>query len=182
MNEFITPEELSKILGVKVSTLKQQRYRGSSKHEFKKGDNGKILYRSPEVRVSQVGQRGMNTLSTSKPSVPRSDNKVKRNSGKGFHSASRYQFSQLKVINEQRKKMKEERLAKQRIKEETSVSREPSRINHETRDFDRPRRKFRGFGYGTEPTIEVIPAPMKREIRFKNKIQELIWRAKQESK
>jgi len=29
------------------------------------------------------------------------------------------------------------------------------------------------------PTIEVTPAPMNQEPRFKNKVQELIWRAKQ---
>ena len=122
MTEFITPKELSKITGLSVSTLKQQRYRGSSKYEYKKGNDGKISYQSPQVRCSLVKERQLNTLSTSKPDEPRSNNQPKRNSGRGFHSKSRYQFSQLKVINEQRKKMKEERLAKQRIKDESSMS------------------------------------------------------------
>ena len=33
-----------------------------------------------------------------------------------------------------------------------------------------------------EGFTEVKPAPKKQELRFKNKIQEMIWRAKQESK
>ena len=177
MNEFISPKELSKITGLSVSTLKQQRYRGSSKYEFKKGNNGKISYQSPEVRCSLVEQRELNTLSTSK--APCSANKVKLNSGKGFHSKSRYQFSQLKIINERRKKMKEERLAKQRIKDESSLSHEPLTTNHGTRDFDRPRRKFRGYGYGSEPLTEVVVPRSPKPLTFKNKIQEYIHIAKQ---
>ena len=178
MTEFITPKELSKITGLSVLTLKQQGYRGSSKYEFKKGNNGKISYRSPQVRCSLVKERELNILSTSK--APCSANKVKRNSGKGFHSKSRYQFSQLKIINERRKKMKEEWLAKQRVREESSLSHEPSRVSNLSRNKEQgSRRKFRGYGYSDEPYVEVKPAPMNHEPRFKSKVQELIWRAKQ---
>ena len=45
---------------------------------------------------------------------------------------------------------------------------------------DQPRR-FRGYGYSEPPTIEVTPAPMNQEPRFKNKIEEFIHIAKQKS-
>ena len=76
--------------------------------------------------------------------------------------------------------MKEERLAKQRVREESSMSHEPSRVNNLSRNLEQgSRRKFRGFGYGSEPYVEVKLAPKKQEPRFKSKIQEMIWRAKQ---
>ena len=77
--------------------------------------------------------------------------------------------------------MKEERLAKQRIREESSLSHEPLTTNHGTRDFDRPRRKFRGFGYSDEPLTEVSIPRSRKPLEFKNKIEEYIHIAKQKS-
>ena len=75
--------------------------------------------------------------------------------------------------------MKEERLAKQRVKEQTSMSHEPLRTNHVSRNLDQgSRRKFRGFGYSDEPLTEVSIPRSPKPLTFKNKIEEYLWRSK----
>ena len=134
------------------------------------------MYECPELRVSMDKQHESPPMST-KSRVPCSLNKVKRRSGRGFHSASRYYAygSALRLINEKRKKQKLERMARETAREEFQNERVRStRVLND----DRPRRKFRGYGYGSEPYVEVKPAPMHQEPRFKNKIEEMIWRSK----
>ena len=168
---------MSDLTGYSQETLKKQRYRGSSKYKYVK-KNGRVLYLPPEVRQKQVNQHELSTLST-EPKIrePSCLNKVKRNSGNGFHSKSRYWSagSQLKNINDARHRARLEREAKENAKE---VYQEEKIRSVRTFNDDRPRRKFRGFGYGSEPYVEVIPAPIKREPKFRNKIQEMIWRSK----
>ena len=78
--------------------------------------------------------------------------------------------------------MKEERLAKQRIKDESSMSHEPSRVSNLSRNLEQgSRRKFRGFGYGSEPLTEVSIPRSRKPLEFKNKIEEYIFQAKQKS-
>ena len=68
-----------------------------------------------------------------------------------------------------------ERMAKETAREEFQNERVRStRVLND----DQPRRKFQGYGYGSEPYVEVKPAPMNQEPRFKNKIEEMIWRSK----
>ena len=51
------------------------------------------------------------------------------------------------------------------------------------KNLNKLQRKYQFKGYmADEEFIEVTPAPMNQEPRFKNKIEEMIWRAKQESK
>ena len=78
--------------------------------------------------------------------------------------------------------MKEERLAKQRIKDESSMSHEPSRVSNLSRNREQgSRRKFRGYGYSEPPTIEVEIPRSPKPLTFKNKIEEFIHIAKQKS-
>ena len=159
-----------------LETLKKQRYRGNSPYKFIKSNTGSVLYLPLEVRQTEVNQHQLSTLST-KIHDPRSVNKVKRNSGNGFHSKSRYWSagSQLKNINDQRHKARLEKESKENAKE---VFEEERVRSTRVLNDDRPRRKFRGYGYSDEPYIEVKPAPMNQEPRFKNKIEEMIWRSK----
>ena len=128
----------------------------------------------PEVRVSMDNEHESPPMSTTKKSQSRVPS-LKKRSGRGFHSASRYWAygSQLRLINEKRKKQKLERMAKETAREEFQNERVKSTrvINN-----DRPRRKFQGFGYSDEPYIEVKPNPMHQEPRFKNKVEEYLWR------
>ena len=176
--KYLSSRGLSELTGVSLETLKKQRYRNSSKYKFTKSNTGRVLYETPEVRQTEVNQHELSTLSTEpKSREPRCLNKVKRNSGNGFHSKSRYWSagSQLKNINDQRHKLKLERMAKQNAKE---VYQEERVRSVRTLNDDRPRRKFQGYGYSKPPTIEVTPARMHQEPRFKNKIEEMIWRSK----
>ena len=166
---------MSDLTGYSQETLKKQRYRGSSKYKYVK-KNGRVFYLPLEVRQTMDNRREMSTLST-KIHEPCSSNKVKRNSGNGFHSKSRYWSagSQLRNLNDARHRARLEREAKENAKE---VYQEERVRSVRTLNDDRPRRKFRGFGYGSEPYVEVIPAPMHQEPRFKNKIEEYLWRSK----
>ena len=95
---------MSDLTGYSQETLKKQRYRGSSKYKYVK-KNGRVLYLPPEVRQKQDNHRDLSTLSTEpKSREPSCLNKVKRNSGTGFHSKSRYWSagSQLRNINDLR--------------------------------------------------------------------------------
>ena len=167
---------MSSVTGVSQETLKKQRYRNNSPFNYIK-QGSKVLYECPRPRVSMDNEHESPPMSTTKKSQSRVPS-LKKRSGRGFHSASRYWAygSQLRLINEKRKKQKLERMAKETAREEFQNERVKSTrvINN-----DRPRRKFQGFGYSEPPTIEVIPAPMKREIRFKSKIEEYIHIAKQ---
>ena len=162
-----------------LETLKKQRYRGNSPYKFTKSNTGRVLYLPLEVRQTEVNQHQLSTLST-KIHDPRAVNKVKRNSGNGFHSKSRYWSagSQLKNINDQRHKVRLEKEAKENARK---VFQEERVRSVRTLNDDPPRRKFRGFGYSEPLTIEVTPAPMNQEPRFKHKIEEFIHIAKQKS-
>ena len=165
---------MSDLTGYSQETLKKQRYRGSSKYKYVK-KNGRVFYLPLEVRQTMDNRREMSTLST-KIREPRCLNKGTRNSGTAFHSKSRYWSagSQLKNINDQRHKARLEKEAKQNAKE---VFEEERVRSTKVLNDDQPRRKFRGYGYGSEPYVEVTPAPKKQELRFKNKIEEMIWRS-----
>ena len=99
-----------------LETLKKQRYRGNSPYKFIKSNTGSVLYLPLEVRQTEVNQHQLSTLST-KIHDPRSVNKVKRNSGNGFHSKSRYWSagSQLKNINDLRHRHRLEKEAREML-------------------------------------------------------------------
>ena len=158
---------MSSVTGVSQETLKKQRYRNNSPFNYIK-QGSKVLYEPPEVRVSMDNEHECPPMSTTKKPLsrePRSANQGTRNSGNGFHSKSRYWSagSQLKNINDQRHKARLEKEAKQNAKE---VFEEERVRSTKVLNDDRPRRKFQGYGYGSEPYVEVKPAPMNQEPRL----------------
>ena len=168
---------MSEVVGVSQETLKKQRFRGNSPYKFIKSNTGRVLYETPEVRQTMDKQHELSTMSTEpKNRVPCSLNKVKRRSGRGFHSASRYYAygSQLRLINEQRKKQKLERMAKETARE---VYQEEKIRSVRTLNDDRPRR-FKGYGYSEPPTIEIEIPRSRKPLEFKNKVEEYLWRSK----
>ena len=183
---LITTKEMADLLRVKPETLQKQRQKGTSKFTYAK-INGKVLYQKPteeELRVFMVPIQKHPSRSVIKTTP------VSR-SGRGFHSKSRYKLSQLRNINERRHL---DYLKKQNkthcdnpdctycesplIREQSIIERQP-RI----RDQEPRRSRYRFYGYTeTEPTIEVIPNPPRRELVFKNKIEEMIFRVRNGNK
>ena len=179
--KYLTSREMSEVVGVSQETLKKQRFRGNSPYKFIKSNTGRVLYLPPEVRQKQDNHRDLSTLSTEpKSREPRSANQGTRNSGNGFHSKSRYWSagSQLRNINDQRHKARLEREAKENAKE---VYEEEKIRSVRTFNDDRPRKKFRGYGYGSEPFTEVEVPRTRKPLEFKNKIEEFIHIAKYKS-
>ena len=176
--KYLSSRGLSELTGVSLETLKKQRYRNSSKYKYTKSNTGRVLYETPEVRQTEVNQHKLSTLST-EPKIhePCSSNKVKRNSGNGFHSKSRYWSagSQLKNINDLRHRHRLEKEAKENARK---VFQEERVRSVRTLNDDRPRRKFQGYGYSEPPTIEVEVPRSPKPLTFKNKIEEMIWRSK----
>ena len=174
--KYLSSRQMSEVTGVSLETLKKQRFRNNSPYKFIK-EGRRVLYLAPEPRVSMDNEHESPPMSTTKKSQSRVPS-LKKRSGRGFHSGSRYWAygSQLRLINEKRKKQKLERMAKQNAKE---VFEEERVRSTKVLNDDRPRRKFQGYGYSEPPTIEVTPAPMNQEPRFKNKIEEYIHIAKQ---
>ena len=179
---LITTKEMADLLRVKPETLQKQRQKGTSKFTYAK-INGKVLYQKPteeELRVYMVPVQKDPSQSVIKKSV------VAR-SGRGFHSKSRYKLSQLRNINERRyldylKKQNKTRCdnpdctycESPLIREQSIIERQP-RI----RDQEPRRSRYRFAGYTeTEPTIEVVPNRPRREVAFKNKVEEYLWRSK----
>ena len=71
---------------------------------------------------------------------------------------------------------------KQRIKDESSMSHEPSRVSNLSRNLEQgSRRTFRGYGYSDEPLTDVSVPRSRKPLEFKNKIEEYIHIAKQKS-
>ena len=81
----------------------------------------------------------------------------------------------MKNINDLRHRHRLEKEAKENARK---VFQEERVRSVRTLNDDQPRRKFQGFGYSKPPTIEVTPAPMHQEPRFKNKVEEYLWRSK----
>ena len=108
-------------------------------------------------------------------------------SGRGFHSKSRYKLSQLRNINERRyldylKKQNKTRCDNPDCTYcESPLIHAQSITEHQPTISDKePRRsRYRFYGYTEDvPTIEVVPNRPRREVAFKNKIEEMIWRSK----
>ena len=180
---LITTKEMADLLRVKTETLQKQRQKGTSKFTYCK-INGKVLYKKPteeELRVFMVpAQKDPSGSVSKKAPVSRS--------GRGYHSKSRYKLSQLRNINERRHL---DYLKKQNKKHcgdpsceycpESSLIREAPRVERQPRIRNQePRRsRYKFYGYTESvPTIEVVPNRPRREVAFKNKIQEMIWRSK----
>ena len=87
---------------------------------------------------------------------------------------SRSVCSQSLPHRHQRKKQKLDRIAKEVVREEFQKERVRS-----TRVItnDRPRR-FKGYGYSDEPYVEVEVPRSPKPLTFKNKIEEYLWRSK----
>jgi len=81
----------------------------------------------------------------------------------------------LKNINDQRHKARLEKESKENAKE---VFEEERVRSTKVLNDDRPRRKFQGFGYSEPPTIEVKVPRSHKPLTFKNKIEEYLWRSK----
>ena len=180
--KYLTSREMSEVVGVSQETLKKQRFRGNSPYKFIKSNTGRVLYLPPEVRQKQDNHRDLSTLSTEpKSREPRSKNKGTRNSGNGFHSKSRYWSagSQLRNINDLRHRARLEREAKENAKE---VYQEEKIRSVRTLNDDRPRRKFRSYGYSDEPIIEIEVPRSPKPLKFKNYIEEEIHRLKMSQK
>ena len=179
---LITTQETADLLRVKPETLQKQRQKGTSEFTWCK-IGGKILYKKPtqeELRVIMVpAQKNPSQSVIKKTPVSRS--------GRGHHSKSRYKLSQLRNINERRhldylKKQNKTRCdnpdctycESPLIREQSITERQPRIRNQEPR-----RSRYRFYGYTeTESTVEVVPNRPRREVAFKNKIEEMIWRSK----
>ena len=118
----------------------------------------------------------------------------KRNGGSGFLSKGRYWSkvpNVLKRINTQRHLQFLERKGLSHCGKETCkicppladlkapcpASPVPSVRDSSDRGFTKRKYVFRGY-MADEEFTEVTPAPMNQEPRFKNKIEEMIWRSK----
>ena len=108
----------------------------------------------------------------SKPVSPRK----KLNGGSGQHAKKCYWGfrSPLRRINEERKKRAEE---KRKSNDPCPVSPTPSVRGPSDQGFTKRKYVFRGY-MADEEFVEVKPAPMNQEPRFKNKIEEYLWRSK----
>ena len=105
----------------------------------------------------------------SKPVSPRN----KLNGGSGMHAKKNYWGfrSPLKRINEERKKRAEEK----------KKSNDPCPVSPVARPTDHgfSKRKYEFKGYmADEKYIEVRPNRISKEPRFKNKVEEFLWRSK----
>ena len=118
----------------------------------------KKWYHSEKVRIKPVKTR------------------KKLTGGSGMHAKKNYWGfrSPLKRINDERKKRAEE---KKKSKAPCSVSPAPTNSGPSAHGFSKRTYRFNGY-LGEEKYIEVRPNPISKEPRFKNKIEEYLWRSK----
>ena len=119
----------------------------------------KKWYHSEKVRIKPVSTR------------------KKLNGGSGQHAKKCYWGfrSPLRRINEERKKRAEE---KKKSNDPCPVSPAPSVVGPSDQGFTKRKYVFRGYMSEDNDYVEVKPNPTTKEPKFKNKIEEMIWRSK----